>query len=575
MEFLVRQTIGGADAETVDSSIAAKRLTLGPGVKDHVILPGLKSTVFVSAKGSESALVRSGSRNLLVDGVAKKRVVLNHGDTIQISGLSLSLFSPPSGFDLGVLLSGTIDPVDNLADILRTPAVPWSMRRMSWLLMFIVGLLCFVVPYYALQEPQLEEVVVSAGLPSDVHWSSGPLSSAHLAAGVAEQCDACHVQPFVMTQDDACIACHQTLHEHADVNFHTELGLETMRCASCHREHNEPSTVIAQTNEVCTDCHVNSETWDIAGSNRLAPATAFAPDRHPEFKVAVVDLAGPMGVEWTRQPLSSPAAIDNSGLKFDHQVHLNVDRVVDEESGNALECSSCHALTPDRSSFEPVNMEAHCESCHSLAFDPVTPDFELPHASAREVYTVIEGHYLRTFLAATSAEPAVNSRRTGSSSEYRTVCADDPYTCAQWEAKREARYQFEDTGCVTCHEVHNNNHADVAKRYKVRSVYQTQDWYLSAKFDHQPHEVMDGRTGDAVCGDCHDAAASNTATDVLMPSIDMCFDCHNADQQTEGAECVSCHWFHPDEGIKSILARDNAHDRNPNADAWIYKWLEQ
>lgn len=576
MEFLVRQTIGGADAETVDHSITAKRLTLGPRAKDNVLLPGLKSSVVIVAKGSESVLVSSGSRNLLIDGVLKKRTLLNRGDTLEISGLTLAIFSPPSGFDFGILLSGSIDPVDHLTTIIHTPAVPWSMRRMSWFLMCVVALMSFVLPYYALQDPNLEDVVVSAGFPSDVHWSSGPLSSAHLAAGIAEQCDACHVQPFVITQDDACLDCHKTLNEHADINFHADLGLETMRCASCHREHNEPSTVIAQTDRLCTDCHVDSESWDVSGAHPVIPVTAFAPNQHPEFKVAVLDEAhASAGPIWRREPLRTTDAVDKSGLKFDHQVHLNVDKVVDQASGGALECGGCHALTPDRGGFELVNMEAHCESCHSLAFDPVNPDFELPHASAREVYTVIEGHYLRTFLGATNSIQASGRRGFSANGQYRSVCTDDPYTCAQWEAQREARYQFEDTGCVTCHEVTDNKDADISKRYEVRSVHQTEHWFVSATFDHQPHEVIDGRTGDEVCGDCHEASTSDSASDVLMPGIDLCFDCHDANRQAAGAECVSCHWFHPDEGVQSTLARSRLSGGNPNADAWIFKWLKK
>ena len=98
---------------------------------------------------------------------------------------------------------------------------------------------------------------------------------------------------------------------------------------------------------------------------------------------------------------------------------------------------------------------------------------------------------------------------------------------------------------------------------------------MYAKFDHRPHEVIDGRVGDEVCGDCHEAATSVLASDVLMPGIDGCFDCHNASHQSEGAECVSCHWFHPDEGVSSVLARGDRRGVNPNADAWIFKWLEK
>ncbi len=45
--------------------------------------------------------------------------------------------------------------------------------------------------------------------------SSGSLSRGHAALG--DNCQACHVKPFVAVRDDACKSCHTGIHDHADL----------------------------------------------------------------------------------------------------------------------------------------------------------------------------------------------------------------------------------------------------------------------------------------------------------------------------------------------------------------------
>jgi predicted CXXCH cytochrome family protein len=66
-----------------------------------------------------------------------------------------------------------------------------------------------------------------------------------------------------------------------------------------------------------------------------------------------------------------------------------------------------------------------------------------------------------------------------------------------------------------------------------------------ASFDHAAHA-----TGDATCETCHAAANSKVASDVLMPQIKVCRDCHGGETGTEGGRariaspCASCHAYH-------------------------------
>jgi hypothetical protein len=61
-----------------------------------------------------------------------------------------------------------------------------------------------------------------------------------------------------------------------------------------------------------------------------------------------------------------------------------------------------------------------------------------------------------------------------------------------------------------------------------------------ASFDHAAHKQ-------APCGDCHLAAKSNKSSDVLMPTIKECRDCHAGTEPVVGkvkSDCAMCHGYH-------------------------------
>jgi predicted CXXCH cytochrome family protein len=566
MDFLVRQAVTGS--ETTDTPITSKVLTLGSDADCDIVLPGVDCVLRVS-RSKSSTVLKSNRKNLSVDGVLLRRAKLTDGQAVTVSGLTLGVFSPPSGFDVGVVIQGQVDHAQKLLAEVSKSVEPWSLRRMSWFLVLLVLTLGFLVPYLGAKDPQVAAFASSAGLPLDHAWSSGPLSEAHRAAGIELECAACHKEDFVMTQDEACLDCHQTIREHADIAVHANLGLEQMRCASCHREHNEPATVNPRDNRLCVDCHLTSDQWDTASE----PVQAFAPDQHPQFKANIPRYDGH---EWTtrRITLGDISAQDTSGLKFDHKVHLDASKVSFDRSGEAMVCSDCHSQSSQNASFLQINMEQHCSTCHSLAFDPLNPDVQLPHAKARDVYAVLEGHFMRQFSDMALIQDETEARRLPNRKKVMLECDGEALECAKEVAEREARYQFIDTGCVTCHSIDDLGGDNPAERYRVHPVAQQADWFAYANFDHKAHAEIGERFGDAVCLDCHAANDSSKAADILMPAIEECFDCHNANRSDIAVDCVSCHWFHQDDGPRSVLLRAENRLRNPNRDAWIYEWLK-
>jgi predicted CXXCH cytochrome family protein len=78
-------------------------------------------------------------------------------------------------------------------------------------------------------------------------------------------------------------------------------------------------------------------------------------------------------------------------------------------------------------------------------------------------------------------------------------------------------------------------------------------WHPKARFDHGAHE-------DVVCADCHAAAESVESSDVLLPKIAVCRDCHGGETVSDRvpSPCVTCHAFHLDGMPPMHPARETA-----------------
>ncbi len=61
-------------------------------------------------------------------------------------------------------------------------------------------------------------------------------------------------------------------------------------------------------------------------------------------------------------------------------------------------------------------------------------------------------------------------------------------------------------------------------------------WLPHAVFDHGAHRPV-------ACAECHQAAKSTETTDVLLPSVKVCRECHH-ERGGARARCVECHLYH-------------------------------
>jgi predicted CXXCH cytochrome family protein len=75
----------------------------------------------------------------------------------------------------------------------------------------------------------------------------------------------------------------------------------------------------------------------------------------------------------------------------------------------------------------------------------------------------------------------------------------------------------------------------------------TDDFMPHARFNHTAHRVLGDKKGVDACLACHAAARSHEPTEVLLPKIETCLDCH-ADYSVASRapmQCANCHEYHP------------------------------
>ncbi len=547
MTILIREQLpSGAGTTTLDRELEGARLTFGsaPDCSVQILGRGV-ARIHGTLQPERGALTLNCPRGLSVqvDGRPTSGVTLKTGDAMELAGTTIRVLDAPPGFEAAVAVepSRDVNPAEFESAYVTSLDQTWlSRRRPAWILAFVILLGGLAIPFLAPRDAVPEWT-------SDAVWSSGPLHPAH-AVAVGDDCGACHSKPFQRVRDEACTTCHRSVTDHAEAASASHVGLDTRRCASCHREHNEPAHMTISADALCTDCHARP-TWP---ENRLAAVGGFSPERHPAFTadlmVSAAETAGTgLGYRWQRQAMALADAVDASNLKFPHDVHLDASQVTDPNTGAAMACDDCHTLQADDEHFAPVRMEQHCRDCHDLKFDRRAPERELPHGDPAEALLTMEGHYMRVFADPDAGEPTRTRRRLPDRRRADATCDEPAYVCARRRTSQEAETQFTRRGCVTCHEVVVHDTADLLGRYQVVPVRLTGDFFVAARFDHRAHLTQKDRSDDTVCLDCHDAQASTTSADVLIPDVDNCLSCHSDHRGRElvPLHCIDCHEFHP------------------------------
>lgn len=499
-----------------------------------------------------------GTARCVVGGRSRKRGRLQIGDTLEVGSQTVRVVEPPGGFDGAlevVLIEGdeAIGPATHFRTELSQTGL--GTRRLAWLLVLGIPILFLGIPLAGYFSPDLgTRLREQPVLPSDHVWLSGPLSNVHRIPEIGADCNACHRALFERTPDNACMECHERIPGHVDKAHVSVPILEARRCASCHKEHNEPPMLVRDDDRLCLACHRAPERFatSLQDANKPLPepVDGFSRETHPRFRLTMLRQTGPAG-KWEshRVAYSEFETKEQSHLEFPHDLHLDPDEVESLQSGEALTCGSCHELEDGGEHFRPITMERDCRECHSLAFDEDFPNKQLPHGDVAAAVIALQEHFIRKFAdpgLRTSA--GVRRRRPGGAGRDTESCEGSALECGRRSALREATSQFTRSGCVTCHDVQERPERGMLERWHVQEVRLTSDWYPYARFDHVSHLTQKGAAQDPgeACKACHGAADSEKSAEILIPGRDNCTECHQTPGrgQAVALSCRGCHGFH-------------------------------
>ncbi|MGD0434831.1 MAG: hypothetical protein ABSB86_00085 [Bryobacteraceae bacterium] len=368
-----------------------------------------------------------------------------------------------------------------------------------------------------------------AGTPKP--YNAGPVSHTHtLIGGKCETCHATQAGFEHSATDKACLTCHDGPIHHAEQTF-------SPACASCHVEHKGAFRLAATTDEACTQCHA-----DLAAKDKNAPPRFVSNIRgfdgtHPQFAVL------------------RSGRIDPGTIKFGHQVHLKKD-LRGPHGPVQLQCADCHrpqglnqpwpfsiaqiapvslsAALPDRSYMEPINYEKHCATCHTLQFDRRFSE-SVPHKEPKVVYDFVVEKLTGYIAEHPTQIPLVDEPDKRLPSRPPQPPARN---AREWVAERltDSEFLLWRKACKECHLETFPNGNDALPVVAKAAI--TARWLPHSNFDHEAHQMV-------ACAACHaKAPTSKETSDVLIPGVQVCRDCHHAGKEAAEARCFECHNYH-------------------------------
>jgi len=541
-----------------DSVVDADSISIGRATDQDVFLPdlhvALRHAVLSSLSSGRFAVKAKTPSGVQINGRTVQAGTVDKGDVLRVGRTELRLLKPPAGADLALEIDeGRIQEGRQLEVGALSLQQTWLRKRpWAWLLFLLVLGFGLGVPFASIHEvaapswlaggddPLADpEPVPWHALGGDRIWDSGPMSREHRFFG--HDCGSCHTAPFQRVADAACLQCHEgTPHHTDDAAMLQTAGLTEERCADCHLEHNGSEGLIATKTSLCTDCH--SEPGRNMPSSQTLAVTGFSPDSHPRFRIRLVAAAGDGTFSWRRLRMTGGAMSEDNGLVFPHEPHLAADGIEGPEGMETLACGDCHRTGPKDIAMQPTRFERDCQRCHRLDFEPNEPSRQLPHGQPDMVVAMLEEYYARVALAGGYRNPqadppaTVQRRRPGA----QELAEAERRVALQWAqdwAAEVATEVFEYRTCKTCHAI--ERHESAPGGWHVQPVALTQNWFPAHEFTHDPHLGM-------ACTDCHDAERSEASSDVLMPGIDTCLECHGDDDGGGQVftRCVDCHGFH-------------------------------
>lgn len=481
---------------------------------------------------------------------AVKSVRLKPGTSIDVGPYKFTAIAPPPGYD-GAITVELVRPLEEqVSGDIRERATKLSLkslrlpkRSIAWLAFVFVAVVFFAIPAGRVLDLPWQAASEKNAITGDRFWNPGPVILAHQPFEL--KCAACHEVAFEHVKDRACLECHRNIGHHVPqamlrpVSDKPGQGLfEGRRCTTCHLDHKGTKSTHRDNDRICVDCHRDLRA-KVPGTSDL-DVTDFAKD-HPAFRLTMPAAEGVRRVRMGSGPIR-----EESNLIFPHDIHLDPQGIKSPTRGRVkLDCGACHVADFSKRTFVPVTMQKNCQECHKLEFEPAVTTREVPHGNAREAKTVIHEFYANlalngvkdSFVKAFGVEGEGLLRRIGEPTEAQRKVA---LNMASQKAERVAQELFDVRSCKTCHAVTRTEKPD-GPDWAVAKIRANNLWMPGSRFDHKSH-------AQSACTDCHAVTKSKSATDVAMPAIDTCRECHGGSthslEKTITSNCLMCHGFH-------------------------------
>lgn len=584
MSFIVRQISRTAEGREIirPRAFDQAEISIGRGTDCDIHLPDLQVTlrhavIRRAAIPGRIEIAAVAGMPFDVDGRSTERAEVDpaKGATVRIGGHVLDISSGATERADAIVtvqrIEADADAEDKEAVFSVGHALP-GKRAMAWTLALLILAAFLAWPIWSIYSSRADAERPVA-FHADETWSSGKLSLVH--ATLENNCAACHTRPFVAVENQSCTACHSKIHDHADprrllaakvsrgISGKIELaaagafGIPEGRCVECHTEHEGATAMPVTQQRFCSDCHGGLDKK--LSDTKILNVSDFGTD-HPQFRPAI--MSNPEGPSPIVQRVSLDARpLEDNGLKFPHRLHLSKTNGVarmaqtfngEHDFGKALSCANCHVPDESGARFKPVNMEQDCAMCHSLAFDRIDGTIRtLRHGEPDQVVADLRAFYRSTGPLRPINFGSVDRRRPGDFAARRTS-SNLAFASATRGGRAEAaiRSVFSEGGaCFDCHRVtqpgvQGPNYGIVPVRLPER--YMKKGW-----FDHASHTTES-------CQSCHAAPTSDSASDVLLPKIASCRECHggeSAHKQVQSS-CAMCHDYHMGAGTP-LMVREN------------------
>lgn len=425
--------------------------------------------------------------------------------------------------------------------------------------------------------------------------TNGPQAGSFFLKVTDEACLVCHDGPKhhdAQAVDPGCPSCH--------VEHKGRVELAAFRDAQCIRCH---ADLPAQTKSGTVSAFA-PKIHDFASASG-----------HPEFAVAMrekdtfvrVRLDRTAEVKDTAQIKLNHEKHLAPGLKGlqDLKALHGSQGILERPGGLQLGCAFCHQVDTSRVAMQPIAYSKHCASCHALDVDARLPGAVAPHDTPALVHAYLRSLFIEAFercqapsqdaksrrqcqdLELVKAEEAPRGRppergqeapegKDGATADQprgrrllRSEPTEEPVSdrprglrgrsdepepktapaamagpsALEWAAPqfRGAEKVMFKQNCEMCHTM--TAAADRLPQVVPPAI--PVRWLPHSVFDHRTHRPL-------ACTECHKATVSKETTDVLLPSVTVCRECH---RERGGARtgCVECHRYH-----------DKAKERDPS-----------